>query len=220
MLFLVRSVYAHLIHWAFERLYHELAWSYDLVAAVVSRGYWRRWSVAVVPYLRGEQVLELGFGTGYLQLALSRRGLPHAGIDASAQMIRQARRRLRRQGYAPRIARARAQKLPFADARFSDVVATFPAPYIVAPETLNEVRRVLKPGGQLLIVDGGSLEAGLYEAAVGLAYRATLQDGEEDRYHSRLERSGFSMSVRRIAVGRSSVALVVAQSCSDTVARS
>ncbi|NTV64514.1 MAG: hypothetical protein HGA65_13385, partial [Oscillochloris sp.] len=52
---------AHLVRWAFERLYREFAWTYDMVAVAVSGGLWRRWGLAALPYVRG-RVLELGFG--------------------------------------------------------------------------------------------------------------------------------------------------------------
>ena len=165
-----------MLQWAFRRLYHELAWCYDLVAALVSGGHWSRWIRAAVPFLGDGPVLELGCGTGYLQLALARTGTRHVGCDASRQMLRQAKRRVRRAGFVPRLIRGQVQRLPFPPSTFGDVVATFPAPYVVKSATLAEVRRVLRPGGQLLIVDGGRLETGgMGEAAVDAVFRATLQ---------------------------------------------
>lgn len=207
----MRRIYPRLVQWGFDRLYHEWAWSYDFVAAAVSRGYWRRWIAALVPYLRGGPVLELGCGTGYLQLALAQAGLPHTGYDASPQMLRQAARRMWRAGYTPRLLRGRAQTLPFGSGNFSDVVATFPTAYILDPATLAEVRRVLLPDGQLIIVDGGQLEGGAYEEAVKLAYRATLQSGYEDRYTPRLQAAGFEVMALRAAVQRSSVDIIRAR---------
>src|SRR5947209_4463599 len=139
----IPRIYNHLLGWAFERLYHEFAWTYDLVAALVSRGYWQQWIVAARPWLHGDRVLELGCGTGYFQAALAGAGITYAGCDASPQMLRQARRRLRRAGVPLHVLQSRAQHLPFPSAAFSDVVATFPAPYILDPATLAEVRRVL-----------------------------------------------------------------------------
>ncbi len=207
----MRSIYPRLVQWGFNRLYHEWAWSYDFVAATVSRGYWRRWITALVPYLRGGPVLELGCGTGYLQLALAQAGLPHTGYDASPQMLRQATRRIERAGYIPRLLRGRSQALPFAASRFNDVVATFPTPYILDPATLAEVRRVLAPGGQLVILDGGQLDRGIYEKAVEVAYRATLQSGEGNRYAPRLQAAGFEVTWQRVVVERSSVGIMLAR---------
>jgi SAM-dependent methyltransferase len=60
--------------------------------------------------------------------------------------------KLRRGGLHVLHLQGRAQQLPFADASFGSVVATFPAEYIVDPASLAEFRRVLKPGGQLVVV--------------------------------------------------------------------
>ena len=206
----MRNLYRRAILWAFDRLYYELAWCYDLVAAAVSGGYWPHWIRGAVAFLRGGRVLELGCGTGHLQQALGRAGISHIGYDRSRPMLRQARRRLRRSGLPLRLLQGRAQALPFASGSFTDVVATFPAPYIVDPATLSEIRRVLAPGGQLVIVDGGRLRGrGLYPAAVGALVRATEGPGEH-RYGEPLIRGGFAPSTHEVEVGRSSVIVVVA----------
>src|SRR3712207_364685 len=117
-------------------------------------------------FLKGGKVLELGCGTGYFQLALALAGIPHIGYDASPQMLRRARRRLRGAGLEAHLVRGRGEELPAQDACFTDVVATFPAPYLFDPRTLAEIRRVLDRKGQLVIVDGGVLDDSLYEAVV------------------------------------------------------
>ena len=207
----MQRIYRRLLHWAFEKLYHEFAWSYDLVAAAVSLGQWQHWTYAALPYVRGGRVLELGCGTGYLQLALAQAALPHVGYDESAQMIRRARRRLQAGGFESRILRGLAQTLPFPAATFTDVVVTFPAPYIFDPRTLEEIRRVLERDGQLVIVDDGHVPSGTYETVVDLAYRATLQKGTDDRYTPALQQAGFALASRRVAVGRGSVGIIVAE---------
>ena len=80
VLFLLRSF--------FFVLYHQFAWTYDLVAATVSLGRWKDWVRSALPYLSG-RVLEIGFGPGYLQLSLFELGIPAFGLDESRQMARQ-----------------------------------------------------------------------------------------------------------------------------------
>ncbi len=142
---------ARLYLWATRRLYNEFAWSYDLAAWIVSAGRWDRWRRMALDYVESWPVLEVGFGTGHLLAAMAERGWPAVGIDLSPAMQRQAAATLRRRGlHTPRL-RGRAQQLPLAQASFGSVVATFPAEYIVDPASLAEFRRVLRPGGRLII---------------------------------------------------------------------
>lgn len=201
-----------LLPWLFERLYDELAWSYDLVAALVSQGYWFAWIRAALPAVQGQYVLELGCGTGHLQAALARTAISHTGVDLSRPMLAQARRRLRRAGLNLRLLRANALELPFGSNTFSDVVATFPAPYIMQPATLAEIRRVLRPGGQLVIVDGGVVHStGLYTAAIALLYGPAQHTDGARRYQSMLEHAGFAVEAREQPIGQSSVTIIIAQ---------
>lgn len=132
-------------------LYHQLAWTYDLVAAVVSLGRWRDWVLTALPHLEG-RVLELGFGPGHLQMALHQKGAQAFGLDESRQMVRQAANRLTKAGCPQRLCRGQAQSLPFAAQAFDCVAATFPSEYIFDPLTLAEIWRVLAPGGRLVLV--------------------------------------------------------------------
>jgi SAM-dependent methyltransferase len=154
----VKTVRARVLKLAFESLYGPFAWAYDWVSRTFFMGQWRVWQRAALPHLRGPRVLELGMGTGNLQVDMERAGLRPVGIDLSPNMLRQARRKWRRLGIAPfRMCRAHAGQLPFPDAMFDSVVSTFPSEYIAGEHTLAEVSRVLAPGGRLVVVPGGWL---------------------------------------------------------------
>jgi len=143
---------------AFESLYGPFAWAYDWVSGSFFLGQWRRWQGAAIPHLRGKRVLEVGMGTGNLQIDLARAGFQPYGADLSPQMLRQAAKKARRLGLPPlRACRARVQALPFPDAAFDSVVSTFPSDYITDPQTLSELARVLRTGGRLVVVLGGWL---------------------------------------------------------------
>jgi ubiquinone/menaquinone biosynthesis C-methylase UbiE len=143
---------------AFESLYGPFAWAYDWVSRTFFLGQWRRWQRASIHHIKGTRVLEVGMGTGNLQIDLERAGFQPYGVDLSAPMLRQATRKARRLGLALfRAIRAQAQALPFADSSFDTAVSTFPNEYIADPQTLGELARVLRPGGRLVVVPGGWL---------------------------------------------------------------
>lgn len=202
-------LYSRFLRWAFARFYREFAWTYDTVAALVSRGLWRHWIVAVVPQMHGAAMLELGSGTGYLQRALTTAGISSVGLDASPQMLRLARRKIERAGGQAQLVHGYAEALPFPVEHFSDVVATFPAEYILDPTTLAEVRRVLQPGGQLLLVDAATFaQADAYTTAVDLAYRATQQVRTTDPRPALLTTAGFTVDVIWVPVQASQVQIL------------
>jgi len=157
----------YLLRLFFRLLYHQFAFTYDLVAATVSFNRWRDWVMSVVPFIEGKRVLEIGHGPGHLQRILLSRGLVAVGIDESAQMGRLAKRNLKkhtskspslvhpnpRSGYTQiNLTRGLAQSLPFPGGSFETVIATFPSEYITDPRTLAEVKRCLSSGGRFVVL--------------------------------------------------------------------
>jgi ubiquinone/menaquinone biosynthesis C-methylase UbiE len=142
-------------------LYHQLSWTYDFVAALVSAGKWSYWVSSVNPYLQGPRILELGFGPGHLQIEMARSGFEVYGIDESKQMAKMAIHRVKKGlkqeryiGYAhfPVLCRALAQHLPFQTETFDTIVSTFPTPYIFDPASLTDIYRVLNREGKLIVL--------------------------------------------------------------------
>jgi len=136
----------------FKLLYHQLAFTYDWVAAIVSVGMWQTWVASVLPYLDGPDVLEVGFGPGHLQLQLQRKGIRGFGIDESRQMARIARQRMLHSGLSARLIRGDVSCLPFKDECYQQVVMTFPAEFLFNMATYAEIRRVLRPGGKAVLL--------------------------------------------------------------------
>ncbi|MGW4482982.1 class I SAM-dependent methyltransferase [Amycolatopsis sp. NPDC004368] len=98
----------------------------------------------------GRSILDAGCGSGPLSAALRDRGATVTGIDASAGMLEQARLRLG-SSVDLRVVDL-ADPLPFADGSFDDVVASLVLHYLEDwGPTLAEFRRVLRPGGRLLV---------------------------------------------------------------------
>jgi ubiquinone/menaquinone biosynthesis C-methylase UbiE len=171
-----------LVGFGFRLLYNEMAFTYDLVSRVVSLGQWRCWQRSVLKHLRqGDHVLELAHGTGDLQIDLHAAGHRAIGYDLSSAMGRITQRKLKRQGIGVKLARGKAQSLPFPDAAFDAVVCTFPTPFVFEKETLREARRVLKAGGRFVIVINGVLTGGgAVKRFLEWLYRITGQRGDDE----------------------------------------
>ena len=175
------------LNFFFHHLYHTCAWGYDGVAAIVSAGHWREWVLQIVPHLHGGRILELGFGTGHLQTHRLQNGQTIFGLDESAQMARLTRRRAARLALSYRLVRGYAQNIPFASAAFDCVAATFPAPYILEAHTLQEIHRVLRPNGQLVILFGAApIGPRIWERFSAWLFRATSQAAAAADQSSRL----------------------------------
>jgi ubiquinone/menaquinone biosynthesis C-methylase UbiE len=133
----------------FRLLYHPFAFTYDLVAAIVSFGKWKDWTKEVVPFIKGTRILELGHGPGHLQRILLDLKLDSVAMDESAQMGILAKRNI---GKTHKLTRGLAQQLPFASNSFDCIVSTFPTEYIFNAQTLSEIRRCLSDRGRLIVL--------------------------------------------------------------------
>jgi phosphatidylethanolamine/phosphatidyl-N-methylethanolamine N-methyltransferase len=141
--------------------YRRWAGVYDVAFGGVS-AIARRRAVALTNRLPGRTVLEMGVGTG---LALPRY-LPEkriTGIDLSAEMLAQARKRVVQFGLrnVEMLREMDAEATDFADASFDIAVAMFVASVVPsAPRLLAEMRRVVRPGGTILFVGHFAAKAG------------------------------------------------------------
>ena len=189
---MIRRLWFTLVRWGFHLLYNQFAWAYDAVSWLVSLGNWRRWQRATIPYLKGQRVLDLAFGTGNLLIDLVEAGYRPCGLDLSPYMVRIARHKLRQRELHVPLCRGRAQALPFADNVFDAVVSTFPAEFILHPATLREVIRVLRPGGRAVVVAEARLEGhGFLSRFIEWLYAITGQRGPWPKMDAPLQEVGL-----------------------------
>ncbi|HEX6041185.1 class I SAM-dependent methyltransferase [Longimicrobium sp.] len=142
---------------------HDVPSEYDEGAAEYDRR-WARYnarSLALLrPWIAGRdlgRVLDVGCGTANLLRLLTdggARASAYAGIDPAPRMLRIARGKARAMDVRGGFAAAPAEALPFADGAF-DVVITASTlhDWDNVPAGLAEIRRVLRPGGELMLLD-------------------------------------------------------------------
>lgn len=136
--------------------------AYDLFVRLMTGGRERAFRERILRLAglaRGEAVLDVGCGTGTLAIAAKRlagaAGKVH-GIDASPEMLARAAKKARRAGMDVAFTQAPAQTLPFPDASFDLVLSTVMLHHLPRPgraQCAREMRRVLKPGGRVLVAD-------------------------------------------------------------------
>jgi arsenite methyltransferase len=116
----------------------------------------RQFVLGLLDLKPGERVLDIGSGPGYLVsemgAAVGRDGAVH-GLDASGAMNAIAARRCTDKPWV-QIDEGDALELPYADGTFDAAVSTQVYEYVAdLPRALNELHRVLRPGGRALILD-------------------------------------------------------------------
>jgi demethylmenaquinone methyltransferase/2-methoxy-6-polyprenyl-1,4-benzoquinol methylase len=102
-------------------------------------------------------VLDVAAGTAAVSIELVRRyGCTVIGVDQSPEMLDSGRARIAAAGLSQRITllEARAEQLPFEDARFDALTFTYLLRYVEDPAvTLRELARVVRPGGRIASVE-------------------------------------------------------------------
>jgi phosphatidylethanolamine/phosphatidyl-N-methylethanolamine N-methyltransferase len=143
------------------KAYARWAPVYDLVfGAVFERG--RHAAIAAAERIGG-RVLEVGVGTG-ISLPQYSKNCQLTGVDISAPMLRKAQERVDEFGLTnvEGLWVMDAEHLSFPDNSFDVIVAQYVITTVPNPEgTLDEFARVLKPGGEIILVSRVGAEAGL-----------------------------------------------------------
>lgn len=153
----------------------------------------------------GHRVLDVGCGTGTLAIAIKRRhrDVDVTGLDPDPKALARARRKADRAGVSIRLDTGFADRLPYDAASFDRVFSSFMFHHVPAESRepmLREVRRVLKPGGSLHLVDFAASEHGHGGLMARLHSNHHLSDNTEGRMLLLMNRAGFG-AVRKVRDG-------------------
>jgi demethylmenaquinone methyltransferase / 2-methoxy-6-polyprenyl-1,4-benzoquinol methylase len=145
---------------AARELFAPLADTYDRYARLLSFGQdprWRSFLVSRVEARPVHVVLDLATGTAAVAIELARRyGCSVVGVDQSAEMLAEGRRRVDAAGLssAVELREARAEELPFEDATFDGLTFTYLLRYVDDPgATMSELARVVRPRGSVAMLE-------------------------------------------------------------------
>ena len=149
-------------------VFHSVAAKYDVMNDLMSAGLhrvWKMFTIAQAGIRPGFKVLDIAGGTGDLARAFAKNAGPTGEVwltDINESMLRVGRDRLTNAGLLLPTMLCDAEKLPFPDNYFDRVSVAFGLRNMThKDQALAEMRRVLKPGGKLLVLEFSKVAAPL-----------------------------------------------------------
>jgi demethylmenaquinone methyltransferase/2-methoxy-6-polyprenyl-1,4-benzoquinol methylase len=144
-----------------SRMFNRIAPYYDFLNRLLSAGidlYWRKRAAGMLPRRENLKVLDVATGTADLALEI-RRQQPTAyvtGVDISTEMLGIGREKIKVKGWQDSISlhEGDSERLPFDDNTFDCATVAFGVRNFERPVSgLEEIYRVLKPGGKLIVLE-------------------------------------------------------------------
>ncbi len=145
-----------------RQVFDSVATRYDLMNDLMSMGIhrlWKRFAVELAGIRRGQKVLDLASGTGDLAARFAGLVGPDGLVvmtDINAAMLEQGRGRMADRGLVGNVkyTQVNAESIPFPDNHFDCVTIGFGLRNVTDKQrALNEMFRVLKPGGRALVLE-------------------------------------------------------------------
>lgn len=182
-----------------RQVFDSVATRYDLMNDLMSFGIhrlWKRFAVELAGIRRGQAILDLASGTGDLAARFAGLVGPEGLVvmtDINAAMLEQGRMRMADEGLVGNVAytQVNAENIPFPDNSFDCITIAFGLRNVTdKQQALNEMQRVLKPGGRVLVLEfshpkGASLKAAydIYSfKLLPLIGKIVTKDAESYRY--------------------------------------
>lgn len=183
--------------------YEFLTPYYDSILNFIGFGYKQREKIVRLMELKNkEKLLDVGCGTGSL-LIVAKKLYPQItaiGIDIDEKILKIAKNKIRKENLKIEFIKTSSGKLPFKDLEFDVVVSSLVfhhLPLDLKIETIREIKRILKKGGQFLLVDFGKTD----DLWINIFYRfikflrieesITLKDNIDGKLPILLKKLGF-----------------------------
>ncbi len=141
-------------------VFSSVAQKYDVMNDIMSFGLhrvWKHFTIQVSDVREGDRVLDVAGGTADLSLAFARKVGRNGQVwltDINHAMLSRGRDRMVDKGFTMPVAQCDAEKLPFPDDWFDCVTVAFGLRNMTHKDVaIAEMRRVLRPGGRLLVLE-------------------------------------------------------------------
>ncbi|NPA36778.1 MAG: bifunctional demethylmenaquinone methyltransferase/2-methoxy-6-polyprenyl-1,4-benzoquinol methylase UbiE [Chlorobi bacterium] len=141
-------------------MFNNIAGKYDFLNHFLSMGIdklWRKRTINMLKHLDSPYVLDVATGTGDLALMAHKRlGSKVTGVDISTGMLKVAEKKIKEKGVQDfvNVVEGDSENLPFDDDTFDAITVAFGVRnYENLHKGLSEMRRVLKPGGRMVILE-------------------------------------------------------------------
>lgn len=167
-----------------QQMFGAIAPRYDFLNRLLSFGIDRRWRTEAVQLLNygeeGARILDVATGTGDVALEIAKSTPPSVmitGADFCREMVELGREKIAASPFADRIEMlvAPCEELPFPDDTFDSVTIAFGIRNVVDRRVgLVEMRRVLKPGGRLVILEFSTPRSALFRRVYYFYFRTVL----------------------------------------------
>ncbi|MDX5583903.1 MAG: methyltransferase domain-containing protein [Aureibaculum sp.] len=132
--------------------YNWMAKGYDAFMTIFPL--WKKWIKKIIPHIKGNKILEVSFGSGYLMTQYASDNYEIYGIDYNEKMLEITTNKMKKINIEAQLTQGNVEKLPFPDSTFDTVINTMAfTGYPNGEKAMSELKRVLKKDGSLLLVD-------------------------------------------------------------------